>query len=136
MSQEMIKAAKKQRTKSENGGKGKRKQVDPFLRKLSACILQDRRQAISRSVPAYRSGKPNWKQYYQRLAEEQGKGQRPGRKKGKKASLEGRVTSCIINAAYPAALQEQLKVPFEPIKGAPSGIYYRPYLGMCLYPAF
>lgn len=75
-------------------------------------------------------------QYYQRLAEEQGRGQQPGRKKGKKESLEGRVTSCIISAAYPAALQEQLRVPFKPIKGAPTGFYYRPYLDEIFIPSF
>jgi hypothetical protein len=45
MSQEMVKAARKQRTKSENGGKGKRKQVDPIFKEIISLYFT--RQAAS-----------------------------------------------------------------------------------------
>lgn len=73
--------------------------------------------------------------YYEKRRKEAGKGKRAGRK-AKKQPEEARVVSCLICAAYPQSVQEQLRLPFEPLKGQTSGFYFRPHASELYLPGY
>ena len=73
--------------------------------------------------------------YYEKRSEAQGKGQKAGRK-AKKQPQAARVVSCLICAAYPQGVQEQLHLPFEPLEGRPTGFYYRPHAAELFLPGY